>query len=355
MDLNFLPSDEQVMLRESVRRWAAARDVREPGDAEADWAYGAEQGWLMAGLPEEAGGLGGSDADSAVIAEELGRALVRSAFVESGMVAAHILLAVSAERAEEVAMGGAQPLLAHDEPAMRGRYLDIATTADESDDCWKLTGRKSALVGKASSFIVSARLPDQRLGLFEVALDAATLRSFDTIDGRAGGELTLGASPAGLLLCGDEAEAALFEAIDRTLVLESAEALGAMEAAFDMTRDYLMTRKQYGQLIGEFQALRHRIADMFIELEQARSILQVGLAGLASGDREQRARLAAATRARVAQAGQFVCGNAIQLHGGIGVTDEYPVGHFFKRITAFANRHGGEARQVERFAGLSYA
>jgi len=354
MELNFLPTEEQAMLRESVRRWAACRDVRETGDAEADWAYGAEQGWLMAGLPEEAGGLGGSDADSAVIAEELGRALVRAGFVESGMVAAHVLLAASPERAEEVAIGGALPILAHDEPGMRARYLDVSTCAVD-DGGWKLTGRKSAIVGSASSVIVSARLPDGAIGLFEIPADDAALRTYETIDGRAGGELSLDATPAELLLSGATAEAALREAIDRALVLESAEALGAMEAAFDMTREYLMTRKQYGQLIGDFQALRHRIADMFIELEQARSILQVGLAGLASSDAGERARLAAATRARVAQAGVFVCGQAIQLHGGIGVTDEYPVGHFFKRIVAFANRHGGEARQVERFAELSYS
>ncbi|WP_279351463.1 acyl-CoA dehydrogenase family protein [Erythrobacter litoralis] len=353
MDLQILPTEEQEMLRESVRRWASTRDVREPGNAEADWAYGAEQGWLMAGLPEVAGGLGGSDVDSAVIAEELGRALVRSGFVECGMVGAHLLLAVSPERAEEVALGGAKPVLAHDEPGMRGHFPNIETKATENDG-WKLTGTKSAIVGEPTSLVVSARQTDGALALFEIGALSAPVRSYETIDQRAGIELHLEDTPAQLLLSGSAAENALKEAIDRALVLESAEALGAMEAAFDMTRDYLMTRKQYGQLIGEFQALRHRIADMFIELEQARSILQVGLSGLASGKTSERAKLAAATRARVAQAGLFVCGQAIQLHGGIGVTDEYPVGHFYKRLVAFANRHGGEARQVERFAELAY-
>ena len=357
MDIQFLPTEEQTMLRDSVRRWAENRDVREAGDPQADWAYGAEQGWLMAGLPEEAGGLGGSDVDSAVIAEELGRALVRTAFVESGMVAAHLLLAVSAERAEEVALGGAKPVFAHDEPGMRARYFAVKTSAAD-DGGWKLTGRKTGLVGEASTYLVSAAMPAGGIGLFEIAAEDAPAKSYETIDGRQGAELLLDATPATLLLEGDAARVALAEAMDRTLVLESAEALGAMEAAFHMTRDYLTTRKQYGQLIGEFQALRHRLADMFIEMEQARSILQVGLAGLAMGgagaNAEERARLAAATRARVAQAGLFVCGQAIQLHGGIGVTDEYPVGHLYKRLVAFAARHGGDARQVERFAELSY-
>jgi alkylation response protein AidB-like acyl-CoA dehydrogenase len=120
-----------------------------------------------------------------------------------------------------------------------------------------------------------------------------------------------------------------------------------------MTRDYLLTRKQYGQLLGDFQALRHRLADMFIETEQARSIILTGLEALVEAPAERRAALAAAVKARTAQAGLFVCGNAIQLHGGIGVTDEYPVGHFYKRIIAYDQRHGGSARQVERYAELA--
>lgn len=353
MDLNFLPTEEQQMLRDSVRRWAAARDVREAGDENADWAYGSEQGWLMAGLPEEAGGLGGTDFDSAIVAEELGRALVRAPFVESGMVAAHLSLALSAGRAEEVAMGSVRPALAHDEPSMRGRYFELQTKAIE-DDGWKLTGRKTGILGTPTTFFVTAVMPDGGIGLFEIGAENAPLRKYETVDGRSGAELLLDATPASLLLEGESARESLASAIDRTLVLESAEALGAMEAAFEMTRQYLLTRKQYGQLIGDFQALRHRLADMFIELEQARSMVHVGLAGLASDSSKDRARSAAATRARVAQAGLFVSGQAIQLHGGIGVTEEYPVGHFYKRIVAFAARHGGDAAQVERFAALSY-
>ena len=353
LDLAFLSTDEQVMLRDSVRRWVAARDVRECGNAEADWMYGAEQGWLMAGLPEDAGGLGGSDVDSAIIAEELGRGLVRGGFVESGMVAAHVVRAVSPDRAANLALGGERPVLAHDEPGMRGRYLALRTIARDATG-WRVSGRKTGIVGNATSYLVTAMMPDGEPGLFEVSAESAPLIAFDSIDARAASELRLDDTSAALLLAGDAARAVIPEAIDRSLVLESAEALGAMEAAFDMTRDYLRTRKQYGQLIGDFQALRHRLADMFIELEQARSIVQVGLAGLASGDPVERARFAAATRARVAQSGLYVGGQAIQLHGGIGVTDEYPVGAFYKRLVAFANRHGGEARQVERFAELSY-
>lgn len=342
------------MLRDGVRRWAAQRDLRRAEDAGA-WAYGVEQGWLMAGLPEAAGGLGGGARDSGVIAEELGRGLLRGAFVEIGMVGAHLLRAVADDRAGAVATGAARPVLAHDEPKMRGHYEDVRTAARREAEGWRLTGRKTGLVGDATAFIVSARAEDGAVALFEVPGDSGALLRHVTIDDRPGGELLLDATPATLLLEGGRAAAALAEAIDRTLVLESAEALGAIQAAFDLTRDYLRTRRQYDQLIGDFQALRHRLADMFIEMEQARSIVAVGLAALDGGDAAERARLAAATRARVAQAGLFVGGQAIQLHGGIGVTDEYPVGHYYKRLLAFSARHGGEARQVERFAGYSAA
>jgi alkylation response protein AidB-like acyl-CoA dehydrogenase len=355
MSIAFIPTEEQTMLRDGLRRWAAERDVRIAEDAEATWTYGAEQGWLMAGLPEEAGGLGGSAYDSAVIAEELGRGLVRAPFVDVGMVATRILLAADPVQCEAVSSGEARPLLAHDEPQMRGHYTRVSTRAVRDGEGWLLSGHKAGLVGAemADSFLVSALVEDEGTALFRLAADQAPLRGYVSIDDRSGGELLLDGTPATLLLAPQTASLAIGDAIDHALVLESAEALGAMQAALDMTRDYLLTRKQYGQFIGEFQALRHRIADMFIEVEQARSIVLLGCEALSSDDATYRASIAAATRARVAQAGLYVGAQAIQLHGGIGVTDEYPVGHFYKRLLAFSLRHGGEARQVERFAQLA--
>lgn len=356
MTIQFVPSQEQVMLRDGLRRWAAPRDLREAEDFASTWAYGAEQGWLMAGLPEAAGGLGGTAFDSAIIAEELGRALVRSPFVEIGMVAAQLLLRIAPGRVPQVALGENRILLTHDEPGARGDPDWVETRATPLDDGWALSGRKTGILGAvhADTLIVSAKTTDG-FALFELAAANAPLRPFTTIDDRAGGELLLDGTPAILLASGDAATAALHEAYDYALVLESAEALGAMERALDMTRDYLLTRKQYGRLIGDFQVLRHRLADMFIEVEQARSIILRGLEALVEAPAPRRAALAAAVKARVAQAGMVVGGQAIQLHGGIGVTDEYPVGHLFKRLLAFAQRHGGEARQVERFAALRAA
>jgi alkylation response protein AidB-like acyl-CoA dehydrogenase len=141
-------------------------------------------------------------------------------------------------------------------------------------------------------------------------------------------------------------------ALDHALVIESAEALGAMQRAFELTREHLLNRRQFGQRIGDFQALRHRLADMLIELEQARSMVLSGLDALSESDARTRSLRAAATKARVAQAGTFVTAQAIQLHGGIGVTQEYPVGHYFKRLVAFEQRHGSAAVQVARVAEM---
>ncbi len=354
MAIQFLPTEVQTMLRDGLRRWGAERDVREADDFAQTWQFAAEQGWLMAGLPEDLGGLGGDACDIAIIAEEFGRALVRAPYVEV-IVAATLLSALAPDRIAAIAGGNALALLAHDEPDARGDHDWVSTTAVADGDGWLLTGRKSGIIGagQADSFLVTARHGEGGIALFEVEAGAAPLQKFATFDNRTAADLRLNNTRATMLAGPEATSPALAAALDQRLILEAAEALGAMERAQEITRDYLLTRQQYGHIIGTFQALRHRIADMFIETEQARSIIQRGLGALADGDPAARALMAAAVKARVAQAALFVCGNAIQLHGGIGVTDEYPVGHFYKRALAFDQRHGGSARQVERFAGLS--
>jgi len=341
------------MIRDSARRWVDQDHVAD-GDGEAHWAHFAGMGWLMAALPEEAGGLGGDAYDAAILAEELGRGLVRAPFVEVAVVAAQALLAVAPDRVGAIAAGAARPILAHDEAEARGDPAWVVTRAVRQDGGWRLSGCKTGLVGAplADRLLVSAMIEGEGVALFDLAAAGAPLRAYRTIDDRPAAELLLADTPATLLAGPDRASAAIFAAHDHALVLESAEAVGTMQAALDLTRDYLLTRRQYGQPIGDFQALRHRLADMFIELEQARSIVLRGLEALVASDRAERARIAAATRARVAQAGRFVGAQGIQLHGGIGVTEEYPVGHYFKRLIAFETRHGTAAAQVQRFAEL---
>ena len=354
MAIQFIPSEVQTMLRGSLRRWGGERDVRVAEDFAQTWQFAAEQGWLMAGLPEELGGLGGDAFEMAVIAEEFGRALVRAPYVEVA-VAAALLASVAPDRVAAIVGGESRPLLAHDEPDARGDHDWVSTTAAPDGNGWLLTGRKSGIIGAGHTdgFLVTARIGDGGIALFEVKASGASLMTYTTFDDRSAGDLRLSRTPATLLATPETTAPVLSAALDQRLVLEGAEVLGAMERAQEITRDYLLTRKQYGHVIGDFQALRHRIADMFIETEQARSITLRGLGALVDGDPAPRALMAAAVKARVAQAALLVCGHAIQLHGGIGVTDEYPVGHFYKRALAFDQRHGGSARQVERFAELS--
>ncbi len=353
MPMQFVPTEEQTMLRDGLRRWGAGRDVRAAEPFDEVWAYGAGQGWLMAGLPEAAGGLGGTPFDSALIAEELGRALVRAPFVEIGMVAARLLLTVAPDRVSDIAAGVARPLLAHDEPAARGDRAWVETRAVPHGDGWMLTGRKTGIVGAAhaDTLLISAAVEGEGVALFTLPAAGAPLKTFVTIDDRSGGELALNGTPATLVAAA--ALPAIEEAADHALVLEAAEAVGAMQRALELTRDYLLTRRQYGRLIGDFQALRHRLADMFIQAEQARSIMLRGLAALTDASPGPRGAVAAAVKAQVGQAGLFVGGQGIQLHGGIGVTDEHPIGHYYKRLLAFDQRHGGGARQVERYVALA--
>ena len=350
MAIRFLPTEEQVMFRDTARRWVE-HEYKAGGDPVDHWAQFAALGWLAAGLPESAGGLDGDACDVAILAEELGRGRVRAPFVEVAGTTAQVLLALAPERVSALASGEARPLLAHDEFEARGDQDWVETRATREGGGWKLSGRKTGLVGAplADSFLVTART-DAGVGLFSVEPSAEVLVPFTTIDDRPAGELRLVGTPGELLA--ETALAAVRRGLDHGLVLESAEALGVMQAGLDLTREYLLTRTQYGQRLAEFQALRHRLADMFIEVEQARSMVQRGLAALVD-DGPDRAALAAATRARVAAAGRFVGAQAVQLHGGIGVTEEYPVGHMFKRLTAFEARHGTAVVQLERFATLT--
>jgi alkylation response protein AidB-like acyl-CoA dehydrogenase len=349
MGMKVIPTDEQVMFRDAARRWVE-QEASNGADIAAQWSQFAELGWLMIALPEDAGGLGGSVYDNAIIAEELGKGLVKAPYVGVAVTSAQVLLALAPDRAEAVASGEEVPLLAHVEAGQGGDPSWVETRAEASGEGWVLTGTKTAILGAplATSFLVSAKT-DQGIGLFEVAADAAHLRDYLYFDMRPAGDLVLAATPARLIAA--DALAAIEYAIDCEHVVESAEAVGVMNTAFELTREYLNTRQQYGQLIGQFQALQHRLADMFIELEQARSVVLRGLDALVRNGPDRSA-MAAVCRVKVAQAGHFVGAQGIQLHGGIGVTEEYPVGHHFRNLIAFEMRHGGAAAQVERYASM---
>jgi alkylation response protein AidB-like acyl-CoA dehydrogenase len=352
--MDFLPTDDEVMLRDSARR-ALADAGTGAGDR---WPVFTELGWLMAALPEAVDGLDGGPRAAAILAEELGRVLAPEPYVDVAITAAQALLDHAPDLVSGIAAGETRIVFAHSEAEARGEPGWIGTQARPDGDGFRLTGIKTGIIGgtDAERLLVSAVVPDAGPTLFLLSPDTGERLAHELIDGRIAIELRLAdtwvdrASVVGPV---GGAAPAIVRAFDHALVIGSAEALGTMQAAFDLTRDYLLTRRQYGVLIGDFQALRHRLADMFVELEQARSIVARGVDALANAAPLERAMMAAATKARTAQAGRFVTSQAIQLHGGIGVTQEYPVGNMFTRLVAFDLRYGAADAHVGRFARLS--
>jgi alkylation response protein AidB-like acyl-CoA dehydrogenase len=263
-------------------------------------------------------------------------------------------------RLEGLLSGAARPVLAHNEAAARGDLGWVATTARPDGDGFVLEGEKTAILGgpAASSYLVSCRIPGEPdVALFEVQPGAAGLQvqDFRTVDNRGATNLRLAGVRVGAqarIGTAAQAAAALGAALDHGLVAACAETCGAMQAALKITREYLNTRKQFGVPIGDFQALRHKLADMFIETEQARSIVLRAIAAQNGSDAAEATRLASAAKARVGKAGHFVGAQAIQLHGGIGVTEEYSIGQYYKRFVMFDLWMGSSASHLDRFRRL---
>lgn len=368
MDFNL--SEEQQMLRDAANRYVreqygfeARRRLQAAGSASTPhWAQYAEMGWLGLGIPEAFGGLGCSFVETALVAEELGRALALEPFIGCAVLAARLVETADApvfavhrrgELLEAIAGGALQIALAHSEPA--GRYeLDAAsTTARAEGEGFVIEGTKLMIPGAlgADQFIVSARVADQGLALFLVDRSAATLHGYPLIDGTLAADLELRsvfvAADARLTAPG-AGLATLEEALDRAALAQVAEALGCMEAVLETSSEYLKTRQQFGQPIGRFQALQHRMSEMFVEVQETRSILYRGIASL-DGAPAARRQAVSAAKVLLASSARFVGGQGIQLHGGIGLTDEYPIGHYYKRLLALTTLYGDGDWHLGRF------
>lgn len=366
--MNFELSDDQSMLRDSVRRWIDSEYdfehrqqlLREGGFSRKHWQDFADMGWLGVGLPETHGGLGGGLVDAAIVLEELGRGLVVEPYLASALLPALLLLDAAPEAQRVPALqalvaGETLWAVAHGEAAARGDDNKISTRADADGSGYRLSGCKTLVHAGAAAdrYLVSARLADGRLGLFALSRgqQGTTLREYRLVDGSAAAELRLDAvSVAADVVLSLDACAVLARSTAAVTVCACAEMVGAMERALWMTRDYLQTRKQFGVAIGTFQALQHRMADMYVALEQARSIQLRGLAALQEQDDARLLDAASAAKAQVGKCAQFVSAQAIQLHGGIGVTDEYPIGHYFKRLLVLEAMYGNVAFHIGRLA-----
>jgi len=348
--VDFTYDSEQNDLREAVRgllarSYADSEHRRavvkaDPGFDEKTWSRLAEMGLLGLPFAEEDGGMGAGPVEVAIVAEEIGRVLAPEPFIETVVLAGGLVAAVGTAEQKGEILGGISEgttiaAFAHAEPTTRWTPTAEGVSATQSGDGWTLTGVKEPVPSgaRADLLVVSATV-EGGTGLFLVRADAEglTRTGYRTNDGTRAANVRLENTPAELLGGGGDQTAAIERALAEARIAYAHEAIGAMDTALRTTAEYLKTRKQFGVTLNKFQALTFRAADMYVSLELARSIaLWASMVQQAGGDVVQ-----AADRVRltVSRAGRHIGKEAIQLHGGFGVTAEYSVGHYTSRLTA---------------------
>ena len=372
--MNFEHTEDRRMLADTLNRYVAEqygiearhRITKSPeGYSPAQWQQFAELGAIGALFGEAEGGYGGTGFDIAVVFEALGRGLVVEPLLGSAVLAGSAIAQAgnAAQRGllEKIIDGSTIAAFAHGEPGS-GHALDqVATTAEKTDAGWRLNGAKSMVQqGEAAAlFVVSARTAGG-LSLFLVPAGTAGLsvRGSATVDGGRVAELTLANAtvPADALLGAEGLALATIEhAVGRGVLALCAEALGAMDVARQDTLEYLRTRKQFGVPIGSFQALQHRMADVLLEIEQARSAVINAAAALEGSERVAREKAVSAAKFTIGRVGTLVAEEAIQLHGGIGMTWELPLAHYAKRLVMIDHQLGDEDFHLQRYIDLGRA
>ena len=363
MDFDF--SDDQEMLRDTVRRWVE-KDygfehrrgiVKAGGFSATTWRQLAELGVLGLQVPEAHGGMGFGAVDAMVVMEELGRGLVVEPLAAVSLVAAGLLARAGDEALQStwlpaLAAGEALVVLAHQERGARYRLDRVETRATQGAGGWRVSGAKSIVpIGdRADAYVVPARVSgavDDPAGialfLVERSANGVATRGYALQDGARAAEVSFDDAPATLLSAAgsgdDSGQASLDLAIDTGIAAVCAEAVGAMDQLVAITAEYMNTRKQFGVVIATFQALRHRIADVKMQLELGRSMSYFATLKLGEpGDARRRA--VSQAKVQLNQSMRFVGQQCIQLHGGIGVTDEYSASHYFKRLTMLEMAYG---------------
>lgn len=367
--MDFSLTDEQQQLADALRRYlsksygfeARQQIVRSAaGVSDEQWAAFTELGLLALPVPEAQGGFNGGPVDMLVVMQELGRALTVEPYWSSvvGLEALRFAGDAQAENAallERAARGEVKLAVAFHEPHARYDVFAIATTAREHQGQPVLSGVKSVVLhgAQAHAWIVPARV-DGEVALFVVARDAAGVKLTDyrTIDGQRAATLEFDRTPARVLIGTQTGAAALDQLADYGTFLLCAEAIGALDALNHATLEYTKTRQQFGQPIARFQALQHRMVDMLIHIEQARSLTYFAAMRYAGPDPNERRRAISAAKVRVGQAARFVGQQAVQLHGGMGVTNEVAAAHLFKRLAIIETTLGDVDHHLARFAAL---
>ncbi len=373
--MDVLLNEEQRLLKDSVDRFIGDNYTFEQrrawtespeGTPETNWTAFAEMGWLGLPLPEAHGGFGGSLSDVAVLMEGFGRGLVVDPYIPTVLFGAGLLaVAGTAEQQAEllpsVAEGKLKLAVAHVERQARFNLADVKTEAATTPDGFCLNGQKSVVFGapQADMLLVSARAGGNQtneagISLFLVPNDTPglTLRPYRTQDAHLAADIALQnvEVPSTNLIGKDGvAFAAIEQVAQRTIIALCAEATGAMEALNELTFGYLKTRTQFGTPIGSFQSLQHHASDMLMAHKITRAMIH-RMAREAEASDTTLARCATALKVQTGKAGKLVGQNAIQLHGGIGMTDEYAAGHYFKRLTMIDMMFGNAEHHLSRFA-----
>ena len=377
--MDFSNTEEQQMLQESVQKFVYKNydfDTRnqiiasEKGFSQENWDLFAELGWLTVPFKDDDGGFGGSAVDLAVMMEEFGKAMLVEPFIATAVLSGGVIsgqgsAAQKAELLPKIMEGKLQLACAYAEQGSRFNLVNIKTSATVEGDTVVLNGSKTAVLNGSNAEILlvavresGAATDSEGISVFMVDASSAgvSIQSFTNMDGKKSAEISfkdVSVPISRRLGASGSASKVLQDSVDRATLAVSAEAVGAMESLLHKTVEYSKTRKQFGTAIGTFQALQHRMADMFIECQLARSIVIMAAMKLDGGeDALEKTKSVSAAKSRIGKAIQKVGQEAIQIHGGIGMTEELDVGHLFKSVTAAEIMFGNTDFHTQRFASL---
>lgn len=379
MDFNF--SEEQQLLADTVQRFMrenysfeARRDIlkSKQGWSRETWRAIAGLGLTALNVPEEHGGLTGGPVETMLVMNALGEGLVVEPFLAAAVLTPVLLTrlgdkAAAGQLLPDIASGERIVIVAHQEPQTRGELNHVVTRAEKTSEAYVLDGLKSVIFGggAADELLISARTSGRAedtdgVSLFRVDPKAAgvTVKDYATIDGQHAADIGLKkvTVPASSLIGAEgKAFAAIEAAHEQAISALCAEAVGIMKAVNAATLEYTKNRKQFGQPIGRFQALQHRMADMFLHSEQALSMSYLAAIKCVDPDAGERRRALSAAKVVIGQAGRFIGQQAVQLHGGMGMTDEMLVSHYFKRLTAIDLICGDTDFHTQQFVAATSA
>lgn len=376
--MDFSLNEEQQLLKDSVDRFVRENyglaDRRKlvasaDGFGRDNWRVMAELGWLGAALPEEYGGIGGGPVETMVIMEGFGRGLVVEPYFASVVLGGNLILqggtdAARREILPQLAEGRIQLAFGFAERQSRYDLFDVETKAAKNGSGYVLSGHKGVVLhgGGADKIVISARTAGARrekagITLFAVdgAAEGVTRRAYQTVDGLRAAEVTLEnvEAPSNAVIGDVDGGLPLIEdAARRGIAALAAEAVGVMDTMQSLTNDYLKTRQQFGRPLGKFQALQHRMVDILIACEESRSAALIATLRLDDEDASRRDKAVAAAKVKIGQSGRFIGQSAIQLHGGMGMTDEMHISHYFKRLTMIDMMFGDHAYHLKRYPAL---